>query len=46
MIFSVYIITNKINGTLYIGITNDLKRRIIEHKLGLIDGFSKKYFFN
>jgi putative endonuclease len=39
----VYILTNKQNGTLYIGVTNDLPRRILEHKNGLFDGFTKKY---
>jgi putative endonuclease len=39
----VYIITNKRNGTLYTGVTSDLKKRIWEHKEGVIDGFSKKY---
>ena len=39
----VYIITNKRNGTLYTGVTTDLKKRIWEHKEGIFDGFSKKH---
>jgi len=39
----VYIITNKNNTTLYVGVTNNLLRRIWEHKNQVIDGFSKKY---
>ncbi len=38
-----YIIASQINGTLYIGVTNNLLRRIAEHKQGLTCGFSKKY---
>jgi len=41
--YYVYILTNKPNGTLYIGITNNLNRRIWEHKNDLVDGFSSKY---
>lgn len=41
--YYVYILTNKKNGTLYIGLTNNLERRINEHKNKLIDGFTKKY---
>ena len=39
----IYILTNKPNGTLYIGVTSDLVKRIYEHKSGFVDGFSKKY---
>ncbi|RJP70259.1 MAG: GIY-YIG nuclease family protein [Ignavibacteriales bacterium] len=41
--YYVYILASKKNGTLYIGITNDLMRRVYEHREGLIDGFTKKY---
>ena len=44
--YYVYILTNKYHTTLYTGVTNNLQRRIIEHKLGKIDGFSKKYKLN
>ena len=39
----VYILASKKNGTLYIGVTNNLKRRMFEHKEGLRKGFTKKY---
>lgn len=34
---------NKKNGVLYVGVTNNLLRRIFEHKNGLVEGFTKKY---
>ena len=39
----VYIITNGINGTLYIGVTSDLIKRIWQHKNKLVKGFSEQY---
>ncbi len=39
----VYILASRKNGTLYVGVTNDLERRIIEHRQGLANGFTKKY---
>jgi putative endonuclease len=41
--YYVYILASKIRGTLYIGITNDLQRRIYEHKKGIKNGFTQKY---
>lgn len=39
----IYILSNKNNTVLYIGVTNELSRRVSEHKSGLIKGFSKQY---
>ena len=39
----VYMMTNKRNGTLYVGVTSDLPKRAYEHREGLVKGFSKKY---
>ncbi len=41
-----YIATNYTNSVLYTGVTNNLYRRIYEHKNGLVDGFTKKYKIN
>lgn len=39
----VYILTNKPNGTLYVGVTSDLAHRVWEHREGVADGFTKQY---
>jgi len=41
--YFIYIVTNKNKTVLYLGVTNDLQRRIYEHEHGLMSGFSKKY---
>ena len=39
----IYLLTNKNNSVIYVGVTNDIKRRLYEHKLGINEGFTKKY---
>ncbi|MDO8977821.1 MAG: GIY-YIG nuclease family protein [Afipia sp.] len=39
----IYILTNRPNGVLYVGVTNDLVRRVFEHRSGYIDGFTKRH---
>ena len=41
--YYVYILTNFNNKVMYIGVTNNLERRLYEHKNGIFDGFTKKY---
>jgi putative endonuclease len=43
--FFVYILAS-LSGTLYVGLTDDLRQRIEEHKLGFVDSFTKKYSVN
>ncbi|MBQ8766729.1 MAG: GIY-YIG nuclease family protein [Clostridia bacterium] len=41
--YYVYILTNKTNSVMYIGVTNDVARRVYEHRNHLIEGFTSKY---
>ncbi len=41
--YYVYMLTNKNNNVLYTGVTNNLRRRVYEHKNKFVDGFTKKY---
>jgi len=44
--YYVYFLANWNNKVIYVGVTNDLKRRVHEHKYGLIEGFTRKYHVN
>ena len=43
MAYWVYILASKPGGTLYVGVTNNLVRRVYEHREGLAEGFTKRY---
>ena len=41
--FAVYILTNQGHSVLYTGVTRDLKRRVFQHRQGLVEGFTRRY---
>jgi len=43
MNYCVYILASKRNGTLYIGVTSDLAKRVYQHKSNVLEGFTKRY---
>ncbi len=42
-VYAVYILASRRNGTLYVGVTSDLPKRVAEHKQGLVWGFTREY---
>jgi len=44
--YYVYMLASQKNGTLYIGVTNDLQRRVQQHKSGVVPGFTHRYSVN
>jgi putative endonuclease len=42
-VYFVYILASQPQGTLYVGVTNDIVRRVAEHRAGIVPGFTKKY---
>jgi putative endonuclease len=42
-VYFVYVLASRRNGTLYVGVTSDLAKRVQEHREGLVPGFTRKY---
>jgi putative endonuclease len=41
--YYVYVLASERNGTLYVGVTNNIVRRVYEHREGLVEGFTRRY---